>query len=159
MSSLALEYHPISTRISGTGSSTEAKAVSEKLKRAVCELKSSSQNKVFNELEELNADASNKNWDGLGSLPLDGVTYQIAKRFLLALPTILPMPELTVDRDGEINFDWFSSSGQVFSVSLRYDGRLVYAGQFAPRKSVSGKEEFNDAVPKEVIKWVEFLCT
>ena len=159
MSSLALEYYPISTRISGTGSSTEAKAVGEKLKRVVRELKSSSQKKVFNELEELSVDASSKNWDGLGSLPLDGATYQVAKRFILALPTVLPMPELTVDRDGEINFDWFGSSGQIFSVSLRHDGRLVYAGQFAPRKSVSGKEEFNDAVPKEVIRWVEFLCT
>src|ERR1022692_4550787 len=79
-------------------------------------IKPSEQKWVFNELEELSINASRPNWDNLGSAPLDSDTYQIAKRFILALPSSLPAPELTVDRDGEVNFDWFGSGGQIFSI-------------------------------------------
>ncbi len=160
MSTLTMNYYPISSssqQVSGGGDSAEAKSLFSSLNSILRALKSSDQDWVFNELEELSMEASHQNWDNLGSAPLDSDTYQMAKRFLLALPASLPAPELTADRDGEVNFDWFGPNGQIFSTSLRKDGRIAYAGQFSPRIRSSGVEEFNDAVPKKIVECIKII--
>ena len=58
---------------------------------------------------------------------VDSATLLLAQRFLAALPSELAAPELAVDPDGEISFDWFGRSGRNFSVSLRSDGRVAIA--------------------------------
>lgn len=160
MSSLAMNYYPISTSSQLTqrgGNSEEARKLYIELNDVFISIKPSDQKWVFNELEELSINASCPNWDNLGSAPLDADTYQIAKRFILALPSSLPAPELTVDRDGEVNFDWFGSSGQIFSASLRKDGRIAFAGQISTRNRQSGVEEFNDSIPKRVVESIKTI--
>jgi hypothetical protein len=161
MSSLAIgEYYPISTASQKTqygGNSAEARKLYKEMNALLIRIKPSEQQWVFNELEELRNIASYPNWDNLGSRQLDADTYEIAKRFILALPSSLPAPELTVDRDGEVNFDWFSSGGQVFSASLRKDGRIAYAGQISTRKRFSGLDEFNDSIPKKIVESIKSI--
>jgi hypothetical protein len=110
---------------------------------------------VFNELEELRMTATHSNWDNLGSAPLDDDTYQLAKRFIWALPSSLSAPELTVDRDGEINFDWFGLRGRMLTVSLRKDGRIAYACRISQRRNYSGTEEFIDSIPKKIVESIK----
>lgn len=160
MSSLAMNYYPISTSSQQTqrgGDSVEAQKLYSKMNDVFISIKPSDQKWMFNELEELSINASFPNWDNLGSAPLDADTYQIAKRFILALPSSLPAPELTVDRDGEVNFDWFGSGGQIFSASLRKDGRIAFAGQISIRNRLSGLEEFNDSVPKRIVENIKTI--
>lgn len=160
MSCLAMNYYPISTssqQILRGGDSAEAQKLYSKMNEILCDIKPTEQRWLFNELEKLSDIASRQNWDNLGSAPLDDETYQIAKRFILALPSTLPAPELTVDRDGEVTFDWFGSSGQIFSASLRKDGRIAFAGQISTRNRQSGLEEFNDSVPKRIVESVKAI--
>jgi hypothetical protein len=160
MSTLAMDYFPISTSSQQTqcgGSSVEAKKLYSKMNDVLVGIKPSDQQWAFNELEELSISASHHNWDNLGSAPLDSETYQIAKRFILMLPASLPAPELTVDRDGEVNFDWFGQGVQMFSASLRKDGRIAFAGQFSTRKRLSGLEEFNDSVPEKIVESIKTI--
>ena len=160
MSTLAMDYYPISTSSQQTqwgGNSAEAQKLYSEMNDVFISIKPSEQKWVFNELEELSINASRPNWDNLGSAPLDSDTYQIAKRFILALPSSLPAPELTVDRDGEVNFDWFGSGGQIFSASLRKDGRITFAGQISTRNRQSGLEEFNDSVPKRIVESIKTI--
>jgi hypothetical protein len=114
---------------------------------------------VFNELEELRMIADHSNWDNLGSAPFDDDTYQIARRFLWALPSSLAAPELTVDRDGEINFDWFGLRGQILTVSLRKDGRIAYACRISQRRNYSGTEDFIDSIPKKIVESIKSTTT
>lgn len=160
MSSLAMNYYPISTSSQQPqwgGNSAEAQKLYSEMNDVFISIKPSEQQWVFNELEELSVNASRPNWDNLGSAPLDADTYQIAKRFILALPSSLPAPELTVDRDGEVNFDWFGPGGQIFSASLRKDGRIAFAGQISSRNRQSGLEEFNDSVPKRIVESIKTI--
>src|SRR5882762_1910589 len=108
MTQLAIEYVSIYACITGSGSSPEAQSILKLTKQALGSLRlaPADQTKVFDEIEEVRVDASRQNWDGLGSAPMDASTYQIGKRFLWNLPASLPAPEITADRDGEINFDW-----------------------------------------------------
>lgn len=153
MSTLASSYHPITARALNSGSSKTARMIELFIVDAIRPLKeaSSLQRSAFDELEDVRAQATRFNWDNLGSASLDELTYQIAKRFLWAIPSNLPAPEVTVDRDGEANFDWFGKQGKNFSVSLRKDGRLAFAGQFSTTRRVSGTDNFDDTVPQEIL--------
>src|SRR5438105_2938375 len=57
--------------------------------------------------------------------------FLLALRFLLALPTYLPAPELALDEDGEVSFDWRGSGGRLLTATLREDGRLSYAARIS----------------------------
>lgn len=161
MSALSAEYYPISTSStqSSAGISAEAELLASTINNIFVDMKPSEQKWLFNELQELSISADRENWDNLGSSPLDHETYQIAKRFILSLPSSVPPPELTVDRDGEVAFDWIGKKGQLMSASLRKDGRLAFAYQISTRNRFSGVEDFNDSIPKGVIEGVKKIFT
>ena len=109
---------------------------------------------MFNSLFAFNDRFERKSLDE----PLvDSATLLLAQRFLAALPSELAAPELAVDPDGEISFDWFGRSGRNFSVSLRSDGRVAYAGAFGPEKTKYGTDRFDDQVPEEIVEAVRDL--
>ncbi len=159
MSTLAIDYFPVSTRVHGSGSSSEARQIEQRVRQPLEQLKRalSFSEYAFNELEDLLNKANRENWDNLGSQPLSHATYIKAKAFLLAFPSQLSVPELTVDRDGEVNFDWFGNFGKNFSVSLRADGKLTYAGKFSPVGSTHGTNFFDDEIPEEILVMVKKL--
>lgn len=89
---------------------------------------------------------------------LTAETLEIGKRFLLAWPKALPMPELALDTDGEVVFDWTAPHGRrMISVSLRSDGRISYACQLGARRTAHGTEAFDDAVPGPIVEAVKSL--
>lgn len=159
MSTLAARYLPVTARAFHSGSSSEARTIEQIIIGAIRSLKEtpSRQRTAFDELEDVRLEANRFNWDNLGSAPLDNPTYQIAKRFLWVFPADLPPPEIAVDRDGEVNFDWFGKAGKNFSISLRHDGQLAFAGQFSATRRVSGMDTFDDTVPQEITGWVKTL--
>lgn len=79
--------------------------------------------------------------------------FMLAQRFLLALPSQFPMPELAYD-DGEIAFDWHGDKESYMSITLRYDGRLTYAARFSAFDKEYGTKRFDNSIPKQVIELV-----
>lgn len=78
-------------------------------------------------------------------------TFALAEKFLAAWPVGLPIPEVGSDPDGEVTFDWSGHDGRNFSVSLREDARLAYAGTYGPSKTKHGTDIFNGTdVPIEI---------
>ena len=78
----------------------------------------------------------------------------LAQRFLLALPGSVPSPELSMDEDGEVSFDWSGPSGQMLTITLREDGRLSYASRISAFDKDHGIKRFVDAIPKSVVDLV-----
>ncbi|MFM0089269.1 hypothetical protein PQR46_20400 [Paraburkholderia sediminicola] len=56
-------------------------------------------------------------------------TLSKAYQFALALPADIVEPELSVDPDGEVAFDW-AEAGNILSISVGGAGRITYAGKF-----------------------------
>lgn len=102
------------------------------------------------ELEEVASEATGPNWDGYGAQPIDRRAVQQAERFLSALPTTTPVPEISVDPDGEVAISWNLDSNWVFSVSVGPSGRLSYAGLFGTSKAY-GTEWFFDEIPEAIL--------
>jgi hypothetical protein len=78
-----------------------------------------------------------------------------AQRFLLALPGGVPAPELSLDDEGEICFDWRGPHGALLSVSLREDGRLAYASRISALDKDHGTKKFDEAIPKRIVELVQ----
>ena len=108
------------------------------------------------ELAEVAQVASTVNWDGYGAKPIDTGAYLQAERFFSALPTTTPVPDVSVDPDGEVALSWNLDPDWVFSVSVGKTGRLSYAGLFGTSKAY-GTEWFLDEIPEAVLDGLERL--
>jgi hypothetical protein len=107
--------------------------------------------KLLQELYEVFRECSEVNWDNYGARATNLDFFSEALRFLKTLPLTLTRPELTVDPDGEIAFEWYGDrSRRVFSVSVGSNNELTYAGIFGSSKS-NGNEYFGDELPKTIL--------
>jgi hypothetical protein len=103
--------------------------------------------KIFaNAIEEYYID----NWDGYGAKAVDELSWNKAVRFSQLLPTNVPMPEIYLDTDGEATFEWYTAPRNVFSVTVRGNGELAYAGIFG-RSKTHGTEYLDDEIPEEIL--------
>jgi hypothetical protein len=102
------------------------------------------------------AAAQSDDWDNAGSRRVEPSTYRYAEHFLSLLPSGVSFPEITVDTDGEIFFEWARGPRQVFSVSVGRDGTLTYAGLFGHNK-IHGTEYLREALPSVISDCLERL--
>lgn len=90
------------------------------------------------------------NWDGYGAKPIDPESCLKAIQFSKLLPMDIPLPEIEVDTDGEVRFEWYRGPRQVFSVAVRDDGELAYAGLYGASKT-HGTEYISDDLPNTIL--------
>jgi len=101
-------------------------------------------------LEHAYQSASSSNWDGYGASAVKEQAKSDAERFLELLPSNLAMPEVSVDPDGDISFEWLKSKRYLFSISLSGNNKIVYAGIFGGNET-HGTEFFGDTIPIVII--------
>jgi hypothetical protein len=83
---------------------------------------------------------------------------ELAKRtafaFIEALPSDVPAPDLGLDEDGEVTFDWAGTNGRMITLALRTDGRLSYACRISAIDKQNGTKLFVDTIPNVVIECI-----
>lgn len=87
-------------------------------------------------------------------IKVDRNTLQAAIDFAGTLPRALPPPEVSLDPDSEIAFDWLGRSGKIFSVSINAEGRLAYAGWFGEKSKVHGVEQLSEICSPEITRGI-----
>jgi len=97
---------------------------------------------------------STDNWDGYGAKAVTQEGLSAAFSFWWMLPTTVPRPELGVDPDGSIVFEWYRRPRRVFSVTVEKDNRLIYAGLFDSNKA-SGTEYFEHGLPETIFLQIQ----
>ena len=105
--------------------------------------------RVLIELMEVFSEASHRGWDGYGARPLDSASFDFAIRFLNALPSTAPLPEIGADTDGEVSFDWIFSERKALTVSIGPTGRCTFAFILGRSKS-RGTEWIDDEIPAQI---------
>lgn len=93
-----------------------------------------------------------------GTVINQSALFTMAQRFLLVLPSDVPTPELDVDSDNDVLFDWYGSNSKMLTVALRKDGQLSFAARLSPSKSRNGNDVFFEAVPQEIIRLARTVC-
>lgn len=89
-------------------------------------------------------------WDSYGAKAVDAGSLFSAIWFARLLPMAVPIPDIYVDPDGEIAFEWWFSSRRVFSVTVRRNNELAYAGLFGVNK-VYGVEYLDDELTETIL--------
>lgn len=82
----------------------------------------------------------------------DSRVLMLAQRFLFALPSNVSAPDLAMDNDGDVSFDWLGPRGKMLTVALREDGRLAYAARISAYDKEHGTKRFDDAIPARVME-------
>lgn len=90
-----------------------------------------------------------------GPTIVDGNTISAAVQFAYSLPRFGPIPEVSADPDGEISFDWFGRSGEMFSVSVNSRKRLAYAGWFGETSRIHGIEKLAEGCPQQIVRGIQ----
>lgn len=106
--------------------------------------------KVLESLLQEREEHSVDNWDGYGAKAVDNDSFYHAFHFALSIPSSVPSPEVYVDTDGEITFEWYRGRRQVFSLSVGSKNEIAYAGLFGASKTY-GVEQFYDDIPVRLL--------
>lgn len=106
--------------------------------------------KILENLWEVHREHSMDNWDGYDAKAINDDSYKNAFKFALSLPSNLPIPEIYVEPDGEVAFEWYEDKRKVFSISIGSKNQLAYAGLYGASKTY-GVEYFYDDVPDVIL--------
>jgi len=93
-----------------------------------------------------------------GSRAVEPSTYVYSDMFLRLLPSDVTLPDIIVDTDGEILFEWDLGPRQLFSVSVGRDATLTFAGLWGLTK-VHGTEHLQEALPLVISDWLARFST
>lgn len=101
---------------------------------------------TLHSLAEACESSAAENWDGYGACAIDPSSLSKAIWFSKLIPTRAALPEVTIDPDGEVRFEWYRGPRRVFAVTVRGNGELVYAGIFGASE-IHGTEYLEDQLP------------
>lgn len=90
------------------------------------------------------------NWDSYGAKAVDANSFFKAIWFARLLTMSVPTPDIYIDPDGEIAFEWYLGPRRVFSVTARKNDEFAYAGLFGVNK-VYGVEHIDDEMPETIL--------
>jgi len=106
--------------------------------------------KVLEVLLKEKEEHSIDNWDGYGAKAINIDSYNYALYFALSLPSSIPIPEIYVNPDGYVTYEWYEGKRRVFSVSVGNRNELAYAGLYGASKTY-GVEYMYEEIPENII--------
>jgi hypothetical protein len=109
--------------------------------------------KLISDLYALTSGCSDREWDGYGPAPIRIEAFGSALRFIQAIPSYVPAPELATDPDGYVTFEWHASSYRTLLVSVHPNFRVDFAALIGTTR-ISGTEAFFDKFPETVLDLV-----
>ena len=150
------------TRSYSTGSSEASRKLQKLYEDTVVSLrKSVTWNYLGNSLDALREtyeECAAGNWDGYGALPISQTTYDEALRFINALPSWLPTPEIVPEPSGDIGFEWNFGKNRVLAASVNGTNRIAYAGLLGTGNKAHGTEVFDGSIPQALIEHISRIC-
>jgi len=112
--------------------------------------------KVLEGLLKAREEHSVDNWDGYGAKAINIGSYNYALSFSLSLPPSFPVPEIYVNPDGYVTFEWYEGKRKVFSISIGNRNELAYAGLYGGSK-IYGVEYMYEEIPENIIRNISRL--
>ena len=137
------------------GESPDAKLLKESLGevfRDLCrsEALGSARRHTLRAIDETADECRVDNWDSYGAQAVRSGALSQARRFARVLPPEFPPPDVGVDPDGEVSFEWDLAPRQVLSVSISQEGRLSFAALFGEER-IHGTEYLRATVPPFIL--------
>lgn len=109
---------------------------------------------VFEDLGRIVDECGQPNWDGYGATPVANETYQLACRFLEALPLGTPAPTVGAEPDGHLTLEWHRSPRRTLSVSISPKAELHFAALLPGPSRDYGTRPFIGGVPARILELI-----
>ncbi|MCH8836395.1 MAG: hypothetical protein IIA60_01185 [Candidatus Marinimicrobia bacterium] len=140
-----------------TGWSDPPIAVDDQIIEAKARLKEAASSQpmilALSGLSSVQNEYSVENWDGFGALPVSEGAVSEATIFLKLLNnTNLPMPQISPEVDGGIEFEWYLPSNQIFTISFNGRNVLGYSGMFGKEDTFYGTSKIDSKIP-DIVRW------
>lgn len=148
MSAISHAANTLGFDATAVGFSMEANSVDNRIRQSIGHYLEPRLSLLIPEIESLSGESD-------GEKNADPETVRAALRFAYCLPRFALLPEVSVDPDGEISFDWLTRSGDMFSVSINKQNRLAYAGWFGEKSRIHGVEQLAETCPPEIIRGIQ----
>ena len=108
---------------------------------------------LLNTLQETYQRCQQPDWDGEQAEAISIETFEVARRFIEAFPRHSPLPTITPEPDGQLNFEWYHSPRRLLTVSLSGSGMLFWAALISS-EDPRGSCPFVDQFPKTLLYWI-----
>ncbi len=104
-------------------------------------------NELYAELDQVYQDAQEEGWDGYKALPADISAYFLAREFLSLLSSKIPNPEISIDSDGDVSFEWYITPTKHLILNIGGNKFIDYVG-IVGNNCQKGREQFVQDIPE-----------
>ncbi len=104
-------------------------------------------------------EAQTDDWDHAGARKSQLSTLDYADQFLQLLPSNVLLPEVNIDTDGEVLFEWDYGPRRILTVSVGRDGTLSFSGLFGHTDKIHGTTQLFENIPMVIADCLERLPT
>ncbi len=111
--------------------------------------------RLIGSLHELAEECAEEDWDGYGACAVHPVSVANAESFIRALPERLELPELSIDPDGAIAFDWIPDRSRTLTLSIDASNRLAYAWIDGTDRGHAAVKFENGILPTRILSEIE----
>lgn len=101
------------------------------------------------ELDLVYKNADEEGWDGYHAQPADIQSYYKAREFLSLLPPNITSPDISVDSEGDITFEWYITITRHVILSFGSNSFIDYVGIIG-KNSQKGCESFAQNIPQTI---------
>lgn len=136
-----------------TGYSDQPKSIDDQVIENDVRLKEAASNQpsilALEQLKSVYEECSIENWDGYGARPISQDAFLEATAFLQMLndDPSLPMPDISPEVDGGIEFEWYNPEGSELTISLDGTNLLSYSGIYDDDAETLGTEPLGNTIP------------
>jgi len=109
------------------------------------------------DLDAIAVEAGTSGWDGYGAKAISPDALSFARRLARMLPATPLAPDVSVDPDGEVSFDWDAGSRRRFSLSVNPSGAMRYASITGSSENF-GLEPWRDGIPEAIVRGLQKLA-
>lgn len=109
---------------------------------------------MLDQLEEAFAEAIRDNAYSKDDLVNLYECYKNSKKFIELLKPRFWVPEIYVESDGEIAFDWIASKTKYLSVSINAKGETIFAAIYHESRT-RGRDVLSDEIPAQLLFQIE----
>ena len=93
------------------------------------------------------------NWDGEGAEAISTETHDVARHLLESLPGDTPLPSISPEPDGQLNFEWYRSARRLLTASIGSNATLHWAA-LIDSEDPRGSCQFVDDFPQTLLYWI-----
>lgn len=155
----AAVFFPWRTASSSPDSRELDKHLMEIVEAALTTASTNGLRETLNELQWLYRESTKAGWDGYNASPVSPLSFLYALQFIFAMPRSMPAPEVAIEPDGSVGFQWLFDKDSSFVISLSDRGILSYAGIFDGEARTHGTERLDDEIPIEVLAHIARVCS